>query len=107
MVGLGHIKGIATKEWGFMKKLPAADVLQFSSKDSTLSTLPEEIKDILAKTSSHRKMVGHLHDLIDMTDGKVTPYNNENVEDFFIRIGGYIMRTDELAESKAQLAKAA
>lgn len=92
MLGLVKEKGLNTEEWKFISKLPAKRVIDFGTQDSALSDLSPEVKIQLADSPLHRKMIDHLNKLVKAAGGAVKPFENENMETFIKRLGGYIMK---------------
>lgn len=90
-LGFGRVVGINSKDWGLMRGLSASEVLKYFTGNSEDTNLSAKIINELAKSSKHQRLGRQLIGLIEETDGKLKPYNNENVEDFLKRLGRFVM----------------
>lgn len=91
--GLGKINGLNSKEWGEMAKLPASKVVEYYTGDSTKSGLASEVVEKLSKSKSHNALMKQVAGLMEQSGGTVKPYENENVDQFVKRLGGYVLKT--------------
>jgi|GEM_PF-4124143 len=101
ILGIGKVAGVDTKEWKEMARLPAKEVVEYYTDDSDKSKLPTEIINSLSKSEKHSTLMRQIGELMKRTDGTVKPYENENMEQFIKRLGGFMMK------NPPQLAKAA
>ncbi len=92
ILGLGKTIGVKSKEWLFISRLPVSKVLDFYTNDSDKSDLADEIKTRLQKSEKHHELVKQILGLIQQTNGVVKPYENENIEEFLRRLGGFVMK---------------
>jgi len=92
-LGLGKVPGINTKEWGEMARLPASKVVEYYTGDSAKSGLPNEILEKLTKSKNHNALMRQTAGLMEQANGAVKPFENENMEQFIKRLGGYVLRT--------------
>lgn len=92
-MGIGGREGVDTVEWKEISKLPAKEVLGYY-KDPEHSNLHPKIFESLSKSVKHRNLVEKVVDLVEnKTQGDIRPFeNNETMEAFIKRLGGYIMR---------------
>ncbi len=90
-LGLRKVIGANTKDWGLMKGLSANEVIKYFTDDSADTKLPPNVVSELAKSAKHKEFGDQLLGLIEMTDGNVKPYENENVADFTKRLGRFVM----------------
>ena len=93
LLGLGKTEGVDSKEWIEMAGLPAAKVVEYCTGDSAKSGLPEEMVKTLSKSKIHQAFLKQMIGLMEESDGAVKPFQNENVEQFIKRIGGYLLKT--------------
>lgn len=100
-LGMGRIAGMDTKEWGEMAKLPASKVVEYYTGDSTKSGLTAEVVEKLSKSSKHNTLMKQVVGLMDQSNRTVKPYENESVEQFIRRLGGYVLRTHQESLPKA------
>jgi hypothetical protein len=92
-LGFGHTPGIDTKEWGEMARLPANRVIEYYTGNPAKSGLPQEIIIRLSSEKKHAAFLQHMTWLIEQSQGAVKPYeNNETIEQFVKRLGGYLMK---------------
>jgi hypothetical protein len=91
VMGFGRTVGVNSKEWGEMARLPANKVVEYYTGDSTKSGLSAAIVDKLAKSKNHNTLMRQAIGLMGQTGGTVKPFENENMEQFIKRLGGYIM----------------
>lgn len=91
LMGIGRVVGVNSKDWGLVKGLSANEVIKYFTDNSTETNLPPNIVSELTKSAKHQAFGKQLLGLIDMTDGNVKPYENENVMDFTKRLGKFVM----------------
>ena len=92
-LGMGKMEGINTKEWGEMARLPATKVVEYYTGDSTKSgLLPKDIEK-LTKFKNHGALMNQAVGLMEQSSGAIKPFENENMEQFLKRLGGYVLRT--------------
>jgi len=91
--GFGKIEGIKTKKWGEMAKLPADNVVEYYTGDSTKSGLPLDTIEKLSNSKKHNAMMKQVIGLMEQSNGAVKPFKNENMEQFIRRLGGYVLKT--------------
>ncbi|MEK7117658.1 MAG: hypothetical protein AAB861_02680, partial [Patescibacteria group bacterium] len=96
-----------TAEWGSVRGMPAKKFTEFFTHNSEESELPAKLKEVLNSAPQHRKMALHLNELMKLAEGKVRPFDNENLEAFTRRLGGFVMASHEQLAANAQLPKAA
>lgn len=93
LLGFGHIQGVNTEEWGEMARLPANMVIEYYMGDSQKSGLPQEMLSLLGGNKKHDAFLRHVAWLMEESKGAVKPYeNNETMEQFVKRLGGYLMK---------------
>jgi hypothetical protein len=92
-MGMGKIAGVDTKEWGEMARLPASKIVEYYTGDSTKSGLSADIIKKLSKSKSHEAIMRQTAGLMEQSNGAVKPFENENMEQFIKRLGGYVLRT--------------
>jgi len=92
LLGFGKTSGINSKEWQEMAKLPASRVVEYYTGDSAKSGLPNDIIEKLSKSKNHEALMRQTAGLIEQANGAVKPFENENVEQFIKRLGGFVMR---------------
>lgn len=107
LFGLTKIEGAKTAEWGSVRGMPAKKFTEFFTHNSEESELPAKLKEVLNSAPQHRKMALHLNELMKLAEGKVRPFDNENLEAFTRRLGGFVMASHEQLAANAQLPKAA
>lgn len=82
--------GIDNPEWIFMSRLPAGEVLQYARKDSNQSKLSIDVS-ALNKSNKHQKFINTMLNLIEEAGSDFKPYEKERVDEFFKRLGGFVM----------------
>ncbi|MEK7635258.1 MAG: hypothetical protein AAB446_02405 [Patescibacteria group bacterium] len=93
LLGMGKTEGLKTKEWAEMARLPAIKVIEYYTGDSNKSGLsPETIKELL-KSKNHEALMRQTAGLMEQSHGAIKPFENENMEQFIKRLGGYVLRT--------------
>ena len=92
ILGLGATSGLESKDWIFVRKLPAAAVLQYFTGDSGQPAFPHEVADELARTESHHTLIKQIIGLMNETKGEVKPYPQESLDEFFKRLGAFVMK---------------
>lgn len=95
-LGMGKIDGVSTKEWGFMKGLPAGKVLEYF-RDPESSSLPKNVLQELGTSEKHRGLVEQVTNLMDEAYQKAQvdfkPFDNgEKMEAFIKRLGAFLMK---------------
>ncbi|MFA6269755.1 MAG: hypothetical protein WC657_00925 [Candidatus Paceibacterota bacterium] len=100
LLGIGRTPGIKTKEWAEMAKIPAVKLVEYYTGDSTKAGLaPDIIKKLTMK--NHQTLMRQMAGLMEQSNGAVKPFENENVEQFIRRLGGYVLRTHSQNLAKA------
>jgi hypothetical protein len=94
--GMGRVAGVNTKEWGEMARLPASKIVEYYTGDSAKSGLPADIVEKLSKSKGHNNLMKQAVGLMEQSNGAVKPFENENMEQFIKRLGGYVLRTHPL-----------
>lgn len=89
-----RVEGVNTKEWGQMARLPASKVVEYYTGDSAKSGLPLEVTKSLDKVNNHSVLMNQVAWLMDQSKGAVKPFDNENMEQFIKRLGGYVYKTN-------------
>lgn len=97
----GRVAGINTEEWGKMSRLPAGKIVEYYMGDSTRSGLDPEVIKELVKSKKHNVFMSQVAGLIEQSNGTVKPFDNESVEQFLKRLGGYVLRAHVGAQPKA------
>jgi hypothetical protein len=97
-----HTNGIDTAEWKFMAGLPAAKVVEYYNSDSSNSTLDPSVVKELTESTKHQGFLKQMNDLVGQAKGKLTPYPTETMEQFFKRLGHFVMR-EHLETQKSNL----
>lgn len=92
-LGFGKTMGINTKEWGEMARLPASKVVEYYTGDSAKSGLPDDVVEKLANSKNHNALMRQTVGLMEQANGAVKPFENENMEQFIRRLGGYVLKT--------------
>lgn len=90
-LGLRKVIGVNTKDWGLMRGLSANEVVKYLTDNSAETKLPPNIVSELTKSAKHQAFGKQIIGLIGMTEGKVKPYENENMADFTKRLGRFVM----------------
>jgi hypothetical protein len=93
-LGIGKTAGIDTGEWEEMARLPASKVVEYYTGDSAKSGLSADIIERLSKSNSHNALIKQTINLIERSNGAIKPLGGENMEQFFKRLGGYVLRTN-------------
>ena len=91
-LGFGTVGGINTSEWRFMSKLPANKILEYYTHDATKSGLSAKVIEELSKSPKHDAFIKQVVGLMEQSNGVVKPFENENVEQFVGRIGGFLLK---------------
>ena len=91
LFGLSKVAGVKSAEWNGIKSMPAKKFTEFFTHNSEEGDLPSKLREILASAPQHRNMALHLSELMKLSGGKVKPFENENLEAFIRRLGGYVM----------------
>lgn len=95
LLGMGRIEGVNTKDWEFMAKLPATKVVEYYMHDSTKSGFSPDVVGVLSKSKTHNALMKEMVDLMGKeAKGAVRPLENENMENFLKRLGGYVLKTN-------------
>ncbi|MEK7117052.1 MAG: hypothetical protein AAB837_02720 [Patescibacteria group bacterium] len=92
LLGIGKVAGVNTKEWGEMARLPAGKIVEYYTGDSAKSGLPADIAEKLSKSSRHEAFMEQAVGLMEQSNRAVKPFENENMEQFIRRLGGYVLR---------------
>lgn len=92
ILGMGATSGLESKDWIFIRKLPAGAVLQYFTGDSGQTAFPHEVADELARTENHHTLIKQIIGLMNETKGEVKPYPQESLEEFFKRLGAFVMK---------------
>ena len=91
-MGFFHTHGVNTPEWNLMARLPAREVVEFYSGDSSSVDLPQEITNELANSENHRNLWTKTDGLLKEVKGVVKPFENEKMSEFVKRLGGFVYK---------------
>lgn len=87
-----NVKGVETNEWKEISRLPALNVVKYCTGDSQNSGLPTVAIEKLSKSEKHGEFLHQIIGLLEQTNGEIKPFENENTEQFFKRLGEFVLK---------------
>jgi hypothetical protein len=101
-MGIGKKSGIDTKEWKDMSGLSAVGVVKYATGDSQNSGLSPQAVEKITKSSKHIAFLQQIVGLMEQTKGDIKPFEKENVEQFFKRLGEHVLKNYLIQQQKQQ-----